>query len=133
MLNMTKVAYGQTSLAMLVETIARRAENGEVVMTTRNLPKRQAEILQGGSLFWIIKHQLVARAKILRFQAAQDGRHDIVLRSHVIPVRPMPRRAHQGWRYLEAADAPKDLVDGDEIGDVLPLQLLGDLADLSLI
>jgi hypothetical protein len=133
LLHMTKVAYGQTSLAMLVDTIERRAENGEVIMTTRNLPKRQLEILAGGSLYWIIKHQLVARATIMRFQDAAEGRHDIVLRATVIPVRPLSRRAHQGWRYLEGADAPLDLADGDMTGDALPPKLIGDLADLHLI
>jgi hypothetical protein len=133
MLNLSKVAYGCTSLAMLEAAVDRRRQNGEVLMTTRYLPKRQAEILGGGSLYWIIKHQLVARATILRFQEAEGGRHDIVLQACVIPVRAYPRRAHQGWRYLDALDAPPDLIDGEMTGDALPAELLGTLAGLSLI
>lgn len=133
MLHLTKVAYGQTSLAMLEDTVAGRAVAGEVIMTTRYLPKRHAEILGGGSLYWIIKHQLVARATILRFQETPEGRHDIVLAAHVIPVRGAPRRAHQGWRYLEGADAPPDLIDGDVTCDPMPADLIGTLAGLSLI
>jgi hypothetical protein len=132
-LHITKVAYGQTSLSMLVDTVARRAVNGEIVMTTRYLPKRHTEILVGGSLYWIIKHQLVARAAILRFQETPEGRHDIVLEARVVAVRGMPRRAHQGWRYLEAADAPADIGEGELTGDPMPADLIGELANLSLI
>jgi hypothetical protein len=133
MLNLSKVAYGCTSLAMLEAAVARRTVNGEVTMSTRYLPKRQAEILGGGSLYWIIKHQLVARATILRFDVAEQGKHDIVLEALVIPVRAYPRRAHQGWRYLDAQDAPPDLGDGIVGGDALPSALLGELSGLSLI
>ncbi len=132
-LHLTKVAYGCTSLAMLVEAVERRAVQGQVRMTTRYIPKRSAEIIDGGSLYWIVKHQLVARARVLGFEETADGRHDIVLEARVIPVRTIPRKAHQGWRYLEAGDAPADLADGTMSGDALPPELIGELADLSLI
>lgn len=132
-LHLTKVAYGVTSLAMLEAVVARRAEDGVVRLTTRYIPKRHTEIAGHGSIYWIIKHQLVARAAILRFDPTADGRHDIVVEARVTPVRAIPRRAHQGWRYLEAADAPADLMTGDVAGDPLPLELIGKLADLSLI
>jgi hypothetical protein len=133
-LHLTKVAYGCTSLADLTERVARRAAvEGQMFMTTRHLPKRHAEILGGGSLFWIIKHQLVARAVILNFAPTAEGRMDIMLEPRVIPVRPIPRRAHQGWRYLEGSDAPADLLDGSMGGDVLPAELISELSDLSLI
>ncbi len=133
MLNLTKVAFGCAALSDLVAAVERRARGGEVNMTTRYLPKRQAEILGGGSLFWIIKHQLVARATILRFDEAAEGRHDIILEANVIPVRPLAKRAHQGWRYLAGEDAPADLFDGVVDGDALPDDLMGELAGLSLI
>jgi hypothetical protein len=132
-LHLTKVAFGVTSLAMLESVVERRAIDGLVRMTTRYIPKRHAEIVGQGSLFWIIKHQLVARAPILRFEATPDGRHDIILQARVTPVRPIPKRAHQGWRYMEAIDAPVDLLEGDLAGDAMPLDLIGRLADLSLI
>ena len=134
MLHLTKVAYGCTSLADLTDRVARRvAAEGQMFMTTRYLPKRHEDILRGGSLYWIIKHQLVARAVILSFTQNSEGRMDIMLEPRVIPVRSIPRRAHQGWRYLEGADAPSDLLDGSMGGDILPAELISELSDLSLI
>ena len=103
-------------------------------MTTRYLPKRHSEIEGAGALYWIVRHQLIARARIKRFDPTPDGRMDIVLEARVIPVRPTPRRAHQGWRYLEDADAPEDLggLMAQE-DDVLPAALISDLAELALI
>ncbi len=111
----------------------RSEAEGRMFMTTRYLPKRHAEILGGGSLFWIIKHQLVARATILEFADNGAGRIDIMLEPRVIPVRPFPRRAHQGWRYLDGADAPADMLDAMTGSDELPPELIGELAELSLI
>lgn len=110
--------------------MAQRVVEGRMVMTTRYRPKREAE-LEGGSLFWIIKHQLVARAPIEAFADSADGRIDIVLRMPPIPVRPQPKRAHQGWRYLTQDDAPLDLVSG-EGADILPTDLARNLAALGL-
>lgn len=132
-LHITKVAYGMNSLSDLCEAVARRAVSGtEMFMTTRYMPKRHVEILGGGSLYWIIKHQIVARARIIRFDPTPDGRHDIVLEACPVAVRPIPRRAHQGWRYLEGTDAPGDIGD-DAGGDVLPPDLAGALAEISLL
>jgi hypothetical protein len=133
-LHLTKVAFGATGLPDLVSRIDARAHVGEVRMTTRYLPKRHAEIEGAGSLYWIVRHQLIARARIIRFDPTPDGRIDIVLEARVIPVRPAPRRAHQGWRYLEDADAPPDF--GDLLApedDALPPALLSALADIALI
>jgi hypothetical protein len=133
-LHITKVAYGCQSLSDLTERVAMRSEaEGRMFMTTRYLPKRHAEILGGGSLFWIIKHQLVARATILEFADNGAGRIDIMLEPRVIPVRPFPRRAHQGWRYLDGADAPADMLEALAGSDELPPELIGELAELSLI
>ena len=133
-LHLTKVAFGATSLDDLVAHVAARAVAGEVRMTTRFLPKRHEEIIGGGSLYWIIRHQLVGRAVIKRFDPTPEGRIDIVLEAKVVPVRPQPRRAHQGWRYLEGADAPSDLGgDMGEGSDDLPAPLLRELAVLALI
>ncbi|MGF7149487.1 hypothetical protein FHS96_003138 [Sphingomonas zeicaulis] len=132
-LSMTKIAYGCESLEILAERIAMRAGAGEMQMTTRYLPKRHAEML-GGSLYWIIRHNLVARCPLIGFAEAEDGKHTIIrLEPVLIPVRPRPKRAHQGWRYLEEKDAPPDL--GTGAGDVaaLPAGLAGDLEALGLI
>jgi hypothetical protein len=134
MLHMTKVAYGCQSLVELLGRVTNRVTTtGEMFMSTRYIPKRHSEMVGSGSLFWIIKHQLVARAPILEFRSNAEGRYDIMLDPNIIPVVPIPRRAHQGWRYLEPGDAPLDLADGIVSGDSLPPEMLGDLAELSLL
>ena len=137
-LHLTKVAFGIDTLDKLVERAEHRAvEPGGFAITTRYLPKRVAEIapdgIGAGSLFWIIKHQLVARSPILRFGEAEGGRVAIHLGPDLILVQAQPKRAHQGWRYLEAADAPIDL-GGDTTGlAAMPPALVGELAALALI
>ena len=129
---MTKVAYGLDSLPALAERIERREAQGGMVMTTRYLPKRHEEMV-GGSLYWIIKHQLVARSQIIRFGEAEGGRVAIHLRPELVLVQARAKRAHQGWRYLEDADAPADLGDaGAEIA-AMPPEMVGALSDLALI
>lgn len=128
-LHMTKVAYGATSLEDMRGWFATRG--AEAFLTTRYLPKRHAE-MAGGSLYWILKHHLVARSPILRFEEADGGRTNIIIEPRLIEVRPLPRRAHQGWRYLDAADAPPDLTEG-ESAEALPLALASELARLGLV
>ena len=132
-LHMTKVAFGSPSVDSLTESLARRASDGEARITTRYRPKR-AEKMVGGSLFWIIKHHLVARSPILGFEDGEAGRTVIRLDERPIVVRALPRRAHQGWRYLAADDAPIDLgdVEAEELA-ALPAALAIELAALSLL
>lgn len=129
---MTKVAYGMGSLPELVAAVARRAQDGVIFMTTRYRPKRHEDIV-GNSLFWIIKHQLIARARLIGFEDAEGGRTNIMLEACVIPVVPMPRRAHQGWRYLSAEDAPPDLSGNDAGIDQLPGDMIAALAEAGLV
>ena len=131
-LHITRVAYGMASLPELIAAVERRAHGGMINMTTRYRPKRHTEIV-GGSLYWIIKHQLVARAKIIGFEEAEGGRTDIMVEARVIPVVPMPRRAHQGWRYLANEDVPPDLVGGDAGIDQLPGEMIAALAEAGLV
>ena len=126
---MTKVAYRAQSLEEVHGWFQGR--DGQARLTTRNLPRRHAEMI-GGSVYWILKHQLVARSEILGFEAAPDGRTDIVIAARLIDIHPRPRRAHQGWRYLEEPDAPADLSAG-ESAEVLPAQMASDLARLGLV
>src|SRR5687767_11558416 len=102
---LTKVAVGCASVEALENRIARRVSKGEVRVPTRMRPKRMAELV-GGSLHWIVKHRIVARQEILRFEDRNDGRIDIVCSAELVAVPPKPKRAHQGWRYLEEGDAP---------------------------
>lgn len=132
-LHLTKVAFGAASAEHLAERLRERGEAGPVFLSTRYLPKRHEEVAGAGSLYWIIKHQLVARSAILHFGEADGGRVAIHLDPALVLVRARPKRAHQGWRYLEGADAPGDL-GGDETGVAdLPAQLMGKLAELALI
>lgn len=130
-LHLTKVAYGAQSLEEMRSWFATRGD--EARLTTRYLPKRHEEIVPGGSLFWIFKHQLVMRSPILRFEEAEGGKTHIVIAATLIDVMPKPKRAHQGWRYLDDADAPRDLAEGETTGDVMPGHLASDLARLGLV
>ncbi|MGN6619994.1 MAG: DUF1489 family protein [Sphingomonas sp.] len=132
-LHITKVAFGAPSLDHLAERLKARAEAGPVFLTTRYLPKRHEEIAGQGSLFWIIKHQLVARSPILGFGEAEGGRVAIHIDPALVLVHARPKRAHQGWRYLESADAPADLGGGAGGIEQLPTALISRLAELALI
>lgn len=132
-LHLTKVAFGVSSLDHLADRLRARALDGPVFLTTRYLPKRHVEIAGEGSLFWIIKHALVARSPILSFGEAEGGRVAIHIDPALRLVRARPKRAHQGWRYLEAADAPGDLGGGEAGVADMPPALIGRLAELALI
>jgi hypothetical protein len=130
-LHLTKVAFACRDLEALQRRVASRAARGELRVPTRMRPKRSAELI-GGNLYWIVKHRIVAGVEILRFEDREDGRIDIVCSAELRAVSPKPRRAHQGWRYLEEADAPSS--DSDETGIAeLPPRLYGQLASLALV
>ena len=130
-LHLTKVAVSCAGLDALRDRQAARAEGGIVPVVTRFKPKRAEELI-GGSLFWIVKHRLIARQTIHGFGETEEGRAIIRVDADLIPVQARPKRAHQGWRYLAAEDAPLDLGSGDGIAS-LPAALAGTLADLALI
>ena len=127
---MTKVAFACRDLEALQARIASRASGDELRVPTRMRPKRSAELI-GGSLHWIVKHRIVARQEILRFDDRTDGRIDIVCASLLVGVPPKPKRAHQGWRYLADDDAPGE-DDGSGMGE-LPPRLYVKLAALLLV
>ncbi len=133
LLHITKVAVGCADADYLRDRMAERNENGTAPIFTRYRPTRHAELI-GGSIFWIIKHRLVARQMIVGFEEIDDGRRWIVrLDARVVPVRARFKRAHQGWRYLEAENAPDDFdgADGD-LAD-MPRAMLDELSALALI
>jgi hypothetical protein len=130
-LHLTKVAFACRDLEALQQRIAGRAVSGEVRVVTRMRPKRQAELI-GGALYWIVKHRLIACQEILRFDDREDGRTDIVCSADLRTVSPLPRRAHQGWRYLEGEAAPVTGGDASGLAE-LPPQLYGRLAALALV
>ena len=127
-LNLTKIAYGAKSYADIEAWFANRPR---MSVNTRYRPTRWEECI-GGSLFWIHEHNLVARSKITGFEEQDNGRWFINLEPRLIPVLPRPKRAHQGWRYLKG-EPPRDLTEGEDIGDVMPGRLAGKLEKLGLI
>jgi hypothetical protein len=128
---MTKIAFGAESAASLRAWLESHAP-GEARITTRYLPTRVKE-MEGGSLFWIHAHMIVGRSPILGFEQKEDGRFWVRLSPELIPVAPMPRRAHQGWRYLAGKDAPVDLGSGGDGSEALPGHLVSELAKLGLV
>ena len=128
-LSMTKIAFRSKSL----DSLRAWVEAGdEAHMQTRYLPTRHAEMI-GGSLYWIMDHAIVARSEILGFQQRPDGHWTIRLAPKLIPVQPKHKRAHQGWRYLQEKDCPRDLEEGEVAGDAIPGRLAGRLTKLGLI
>ena len=127
-LHMTKIAYGAASVESLRQWLEARPDT---FTSTRYLPKRQEEMV-GGSLYWIYDHAIIGRSPIRGFSQREDGRWNIMLEPRLIMVEPRAKRAHQGWRYLKDEDAPRDLTDGGEAGDVLPGSLIKELAKLGL-
>jgi hypothetical protein len=130
-LHLTRVAYGCADPPALEAALAARASGGEVFFTTRNRPRRAGELI-GGYLHFIIRHTLVGRVQILRFDEAAEGRTNIVCADRLDLVTPTPRRAHQGWRYLAGDDAPPLLDEASGIGG-LPPELARELSNLALI
>lgn len=129
-LHMTKIAFGASSAESLREWL--EGHTGEARLTTRYLPKRRAE-MDGGSLYWIHQRLIIGRSPLLGFDQREDARWWIRLAPQLIPVSPIPRRPHQGWRYLSEADAPADLTGDELASDAMPGRLVSELARLGLV
>lgn len=106
--------------------------------TTRQRPKREQDILGGGSIYWVIKGVIQVRQALLGFETTKSDKGHamcvLLLDPKLVPVTPQPRRAFQGWRYLDVADAPGD-IDSETyhgLGD-MPVKLRQELAALCLI
>ncbi len=126
-LHLVKLSVGSESVESLqqwqAERVQERAAMGRdarPMHVTRMRPKRAAELLDGGSIYWVIKRNIIARQRLVGLETVtgQDGikRCAIILDPALIRVDPRPKRPFQGWRYLTAEDAPPDL-DGE--GEVL--------------
>lgn len=110
--------------------------DGQPRHITRMWPKREAEVLAGGSLYWVIKGMILTRQRILRLDRVTgvDGidRCAIVLDRLSVRVAPTPRHPFQGWRYLNPADAPPDLTLSRAGDDTLPPALSAALAEIGV-
>lgn len=140
--HLLKLCVGVDSVEQLAASqLRRRAGQSEEVNVhvTRNTPRRADEVLDGGSLYWVIRRRILVRQRIVRLQAIEgaDGRTrcGLVLAPELVPVEARPHRPFQGWRYLEAADAPADLPvsAGDGILDPMPEHMIRDLRELGLL
>jgi hypothetical protein len=126
-------------IAERIAATAKRGKPGEHAHTTRMTPKRTEELLDGGSLYWVIKGFVSCRQAIigLRPVVGKDGigRCQILLDPKVVAVEPRPRAAFQGWRYLLAKEAPPDLTRGRRADGLaaMPEPLRRELAELGLI
>jgi hypothetical protein len=138
-LHMLKLCVGADSVQDLADWHAANRDRwpaGRTIHVTRMWPKRADELLAGGSLYWVIRREITARQRILALEPREgaDGilRCALVLDAEIIRTAPAARRPFQGWRYLQAADAPPDLAEARPGDDTLPPDLASALADLGL-
>jgi len=142
MLHLIKLCVGVESLQELAawqkKRLAEKKKKGqkpELVHVTRQTPKRAEELLAGGSLYWVIKGQITARQRLIELRplVRQGVPHcGLIYDRKLVPVMRRPRAAFQGWRYLDAADAPADvgMLKGAK---GLPEKLQQELAALGLL
>ena len=144
-LHLIKLAVGCESVKELKGRVAERMATARKkgrplrhVHITRMTPKRDEEILDGGSLYWVIRGEIAAREKIIAIEPFRDkdgiGRCRIVMQPKVIAVSPRPMRPFQGWRYFDPDSAPPDLGKTAEKGmAAMPEPMRRELRDLGLL
>jgi hypothetical protein len=143
-LHLIKLGVGCDSVADLVDWIKqklkekkKRRQKPEHIHTTRMIPKRAEELIDGGSLYWVIRGQISCREKILDIRPFTDkegiSRCRVVLDGKLVLVEPRPRSAFQGWRYLEPKDAPRDLARAAPGASKMPEQMRRELRELGLL
>ncbi|MBO9478201.1 DUF1489 domain-containing protein [Shimia sp. R11_0] len=138
--HLVKLSVGTESpetLAAWQEANLARFPDGLPRHVTRMWPKREAEILNGGSIYWVIKGSIQCRQPILRLDEVfgSDGvrRCAIVLKPQIYLTQAALKRPFQGWRYLKPEDAPADLPEGRASDDVLPEELNRALAEIGVL
>src|SRR5262245_25546249 len=143
-LHLIKLCVGCDSVADLRQWIRqklaekkRRRQPLEHIHTTRMVPKRAAELVDGGSLYWVIRGEVLCRQRLLDVRPFVDkdgiGRCRLVLQPKLVLTDPRPYRPFQGWRYLTAKDAPKDLDRAAPGTAAIPDGLRRELRDLGLL
>ena len=138
--HLLKLSVGTESVEDLAQWQAGHAQrfaDGLPRHVTRMWPRREADILAGGSIYWVIKGLVQCRQRILRLDrvTGQDGteRCAIVLEPGLIRTATAPKRPFQGWRYLVPSDAPPDLPQSRQSEDALPPELAGALAEICVL
>ncbi len=136
-LHLLKLCVGVSSVEEMESWTRLARGDGEALdHVTRAFPRRKDEILPGGSLYWVIKGAILCRQPIddLEIVRGEDGidRCRIVFKPKIILVRPTPKRAFQGWRYLPDSDAPPD-VPRSANADAMSSKMRRELAELGLL
>jgi len=139
--HLKKLCVGISSLAELREWRVRMAQkyghDQPTIHTTRHMPKRAAELLDGGSLYWVISGQIRCRQSIVELRQLDGDEKGpkcaIVMAPELVETRLQAHRPFQGWRYLPVDDAPADLKVGESNHDDLPPSLASELRTLGLI
>ena len=141
-LHLIKLSVGPENLSELADwqtqrlkDLRKRGETPELVHTTRHMPKRAIEVLDGGSIYWVIKGWLVARQRLLELRPLlRDGvpHCGLVFAPEMIRIAPRKHRPFQGWRYFHPKDAPRDLAKG-EVDAEMPEEMRRELAELGLL
>jgi hypothetical protein len=138
-LHLIKMAVGIADLDQLVELRRRRrlaAGDAPCRIRTRHMPKRAEELLDGGSIYWVIKGIVRARQPIIGLVAGTDENDKrccfLELEHEIQATEPQAQRAFQGWRYLTAEKAPPDRI-GAGSGDALPAEMARELRALGLL
>jgi len=138
-LNLIKLSVGPRDVAELRRAQARRlGEDPPLRHWTRMIPKRGAELVDGGSIYWVVAGFVRVRQRILAIEAGQEpdgrARAGLVLAPELVPVEARATRPFQGWRYLLPDAAPPDLPAAEAEGlDALPPKLRRELRELGLI
>ncbi len=139
-LHLIKLCVGIDSVEDLIAWRAKNNPKGLEALSqhvTRMWPKRAVELLDGGSLYWVIKGNIQARQRITALEevTGTDGirRCAIVMDPNIIRVAPARRRPFQGWRYIKAEDAPPDLADRRSGDSSLPVEMSAALAEIGVL
>jgi len=143
-LHLIKLCVGADSVRDLEDWIKQKlkakrknGEKPEHIHRTRMVPKRAAELTDGGSLYWVIRGEVMCRQRFRAVRPFVDkdgiGRCRLVLDAKVVLVEPRPYRAFQGWRYLAAKDAPRDLAKVVKGAAAMPETLRRELRELGLM
>jgi hypothetical protein len=143
-LNLIKLCVGAESVRDLEDWIKeklrdkkKRGEKPEHIHRTRMVPKRADELTDGGSLYWVIRGEIMCRQRIRDIRPFRDkdgvGRCGVVLEPKVVLVQPRPFRAFQGWRYLAPKDAPRDLDKAAPGAADMPEKMRRELRELGLM
>ncbi len=137
-LHLIKLSVGTEDVDDLRQWQAKRlAETGRAFHRTRMMPRRREELMEGGSIYWIIKGLIAARQRITGIEriAYSDGTPAtmLVLDPELVRILPTPHRPFQGWRYLLPEDAPPDLGEQGDGSAEMPPELIAELRQLGLL